>query len=167
MEPHVAHNQVLFELEVDDGWPPVSGERVWVKPLGSDLYVVDSAPWFVRDIAVGDTIRAVADDEESVPVFQELMERSEHVTIQLVCFRSGPLDGDVERALEVFARLGVEGEGLEQFGMLALDIKPTDPLAEVYAVLTAGVANGSWDYSEGRVTDEWLAITANDGPAES
>ncbi len=112
----------------------------------------------IRYSSVGDIIQAVSPDSESVPVFREMLERSEHVTIQLVCFGTGPLEGDVERVLERFEKLGVEGEMAEQFGIVALDIKPTDPLAEVKRVLMTGVDDGSWDYAEGRVTDEWLNL---------
>ncbi|MFL6061625.1 MAG: DUF4265 domain-containing protein [Marmoricola sp.] len=150
----------MFDLEVDDsGWPPVGAERVWAFHLGGDRYRIDNPPWFVRDLAVGDVVRAQAPNADSHPVFVELVERSDHVTIRLVCFRSGPLKGDLARALEPFTALGVDGEGAAQHGLIALDIQPTAPLPAVVSALRAGVEDGSWEYEEGRITQDWIEAT--------
>lgn len=151
---------VVFELEVRDGWPPVASERVWAYRAGDDTYVIDNPPWFVRDLAVGDVVRATSSDAGSQPVFNELLQRSDHVTIRLICFRSGPLEGDLSRAIEPFKRLGVYAEGASQYGMLALDISSTDPFTEVVRILRAGVADGSWEFEEGRITQSWIEATA-------
>jgi hypothetical protein len=50
--------RVVFELAVEDGWPPVGSERVWAHHLGGDRYRIANAPWFARDLAVGDVVRA-------------------------------------------------------------------------------------------------------------
>lgn len=149
---------VVFELDVQDGWPPVASERVWAYDRGDDTYVIDNPPWFVRDLAVGDVVRAMSPYAASQPVFQQLMRRSDHVTIRLACFRSGPPAGDLARAIEPFRRLGVYAEGAGQYGMVALDIAPTDPMAEIVDVLRAGVADGSWEFEEGRVTEAWRDV---------
>lgn len=159
MEPDVeepdAH--VVFELTVEDGWPPAGSERLWAYSLGDDRYRIDNVPWFVRDLAVADVVRAQVPSPESNPVFEEVLERSDHVTIRLICFRSGPLGGDQARALEPFTALGVYGEGAAQYGMVALDIEPTAPLAAIVAALRRGVEDGSWEYEEGRITQAWIA----------
>ena len=148
--------QVIFELEVEEGWPPVASERVWAYDVGDNRYVIDNVPWFVPDLAVGDLVRAVSPDSQSHPIFQRLLERSDHVTIRLICPRNGPLAGDLALAKEPFARLGVYAEGVAQYGMLALDVKPGDPLDDIAAVLGAGVDNGSWEMEEGRITQAWI-----------
>ena len=150
---------VVFELAVEDGWPPVGSERVWAHHLGGDRYRIANAPWFVRDLAVGDVVRAQAPDSGSHPVFVELLERSGHVTIRLICFRRGPLAGDLAQALEPFTALGVYGEGAQQYGMLALDIEPAAPLPAIVSRLRQGVEDGSWEYEEGRVTPAWITAT--------
>lgn len=150
---------VVFELTVEDGWPPVASERVWAFDLGGDQYRIDNAPWFVRDLAVGDVVRAHAPDADSDPVFADLVQRSDHITIRLVCFRDGPTEGDLTRALEPFTTLGVYGEGASQYAMLALDIEPTAPLPAVVSTLRRGVENRSWEYEEGRITQAWVDAT--------
>ncbi|MGO4604582.1 DUF4265 domain-containing protein [Terrabacter sp. 2YAF2] len=81
----------IFELAVEDGWPPVGSERAWAFHLGEDRYRIDNPPWFVPDLAVGDVVRAEASQPDSHPVFKEIVQRSDHVTIRLICFRDGPL----------------------------------------------------------------------------
>jgi hypothetical protein len=142
----------------------VGAERVWAHALGADRYVIDNPPWFVPDLAVGDIVRAVPPDPRAHPVFQELLHRSDHVTLRLVCFRGGPLGGDLAAAKAPFTRLGVYAEGAAQFGMLALDVTPADPLEQLIAVLRAGVADGSWEFEEGRVTQGWIDALPDPSP---
>jgi hypothetical protein len=149
---------VIFDLEVDEGgWPPVSAERVWATHLDGERYCIENAPWFVRDLAVGDIVRARAFDEESHPTFIELLERSDHITIRLICFRDGPLGGDLGRAAAPFVSMGAWAEGAPQYNMLALDIEPSLPLADVKGLLERGSNDGTWAYEEGRITPAWLA----------
>lgn len=153
--------RVVVPLEVVDGWPPVSAERLWAFDLGNDRYRLDNVPWFARDLAVGDVVHAVSPDADSQPVLRGLLERSEHVTVRLIVFRSGPLAGELARAIERFAQQGVYAEGAEQFGMVALDIDPTSDLPAIVATLRTGVAEGSWEYEEGRITSAWIAATGS------
>lgn len=108
---------------------------------------------------MGDLVRAHAPDADSNPVFSELVQRSDHITIRLVCFREGPMQGDLARALEPFTALGVYGEGASQYGMLALDILATAPLSAIASTLRRGVEDGSWEYEEGRITQAWIDAT--------
>ena len=160
LDPGPSRAHVIFPLvQDDDGWPPVGSERVWAVPLGDDRYCIDNAPWFVRDLAVGDIVRAIPEGPRSNPVFRDMLRPSEHVTIRLVCFRDGALEGDLARALEPFTKLGVYGEGVKQYRMLALDIEPTAPMEHVVALLRGGAAEGWWEYEEGRITPAWIAAS--------
>lgn len=160
LDPGPSRAHVVFPLvQDDDGWPPVSSERVWAVPLGDDQYRIDNAPWFVWDVAVGDIVRAISEGPTSHPVYAAMLRPSDHVTIRLVCFRSGPLQGDLARALEPFTRLGVYGEGVKQYGMLSLDIEPSAPMQQLVALLRRGADDGWWEYEEGRITPAWIAAT--------
>lgn len=93
-ERPMAH--VVFDLEVDeDGWPPVASERVWAFAVGDDLYEIDNAPWFVPGVAAGDVARAVPTTPESDPVFVNVDRFSDHSSVRVICFRAGPLAGDL------------------------------------------------------------------------
>lgn len=160
LNPGAPRAHVVFPLvQDDDGWPPVGSERVWALPLGADTYRIDNVPWFVRNIAVGDIVRAIPDSPTTHPLFIEVVQPSDHVTIRLICFRSGGLQGDLGKALAPFTRLGVYGEGVTQYGMLALDIEPSAPIEQVVALLRQGVSDGWWEYEEGRITPAWIAAT--------
>lgn len=89
-----------------------------------------------------------------------MVTRSDRVTVRLIVFRGGPLEGDLARALEPFTTLGVYGEGASQYGMLALGIGPEAPLDRVVVTLRRGVENGSWEFDEGRITPAWVEATS-------
>lgn len=150
---------VIFPLEVDaDGWPPVSAERVWARPLGDDKYRLDNAPWFVRDIAEGDVVRAIPPDDSSWPVFVERLAWGGNCTIRVIPSSSAPLETTLEAVLDLFANHGVTGEGAGSYPIVALTIPREADARAVKDLLRQGEADGRWEYEEGCVSDAWLAI---------
>ncbi len=150
--------KVRFELEPDeDGWPPVAGESLWAVPLGGNRYRLDNTPWFVRGVSCYDVVEAVAPDAQSVPVVQRLVERSGHLTVRVLPLQDRSVNG-LELLIAEFNALGVECEGDQHHGLVALDIPPSTPLAPVKERLVAGEAAGRWEYEEGAVSDFWLAL---------
>ena len=109
----------------------------------------------MRETAVGDVVRAVTTGAGEFPVVVELLEPSDRVTVRVICFRSGPLGGDLQRVIDVFAPLGAQAEGAEQYGMVALDIPPVADLPAIIATLCAGRDDGSWTFEEGSITEAW------------
>ncbi len=151
---------VVFPLEVDDqGWPPVSAERVWAYSLGDNEYRIDNTPWFVRDLACDDVVSATAPDDASHPVFSHMVRKSEHLTIRIICFRRGPLEGNLQAVVDAFIPLGVFAEGVTQYGMVALDVPRTAALRPIFDRLVTGQEDGSWEWEEGRINDAWRAAT--------
>jgi hypothetical protein len=51
----------------------------------------------------------------------------------------------------------VPGEGIEQYGMVALDVPPDADLAAVKRLLREGERDGWWEYEEGCTGDAWQA----------
>ncbi|MEU4744782.1 DUF4265 domain-containing protein [Actinosynnema sp. NPDC023658] len=153
--------KVVFDLPTDeDGWPPVGTEGLWAIPLPERDHVrLDNIPWFAPDVAAGDVVRVRA-DEDGVLRVVERVEWSGHCTIRLIVYRKGPLAGDRQRVLDMFAALGVEGEGLAQYGMVALDVPPEVDLAAVKRMLKDGKADEWWAYEEGCIGDAWEAAEA-------
>ncbi len=154
-----ALSKVMVNLEVADGWPPVGVEGLWAERVGGDLYRIANAPWFAPGLAVDDVVRVVLVEGEEHPWVVEVVEPSDHVTVRLIVFAEGPLGGDLGRALEEFTRLGVYGEGVEQYSMLALDIVPENPHREVHQLLLQGNTEGWWTFQEARMTQQWLDAT--------
>ncbi|WP_326722257.1 DUF4265 domain-containing protein [Streptomyces sp. NBC_00243] len=58
-------------------------------------------------------------------------------------------------------QLGVDGEGIEQFRVVALDVPPTADLAQVQRLLNHGVAKEWWHMEEGCFTTEWRAASGD------
>jgi hypothetical protein len=50
------HQRMEFRLEIEENWPPVSTETLWVESVGAGSYKIDNAPFFVKNIAVGDIV---------------------------------------------------------------------------------------------------------------
>jgi Domain of unknown function (DUF4265) len=151
--------KIRFALEQDaDGWPPVRHEGLWAVPLGRDTFRLGNTPWFARDIATGDVVRAELRDENWW--FLERLQRSGNCTIRVTPFRHGPIQGDRKAVLQMFAPLGAKGEGVDQFGMVVFDVPPAADLAAIQALLRRGFEEGWWDYEEGCVGEAWLETAA-------
>jgi hypothetical protein len=149
--------KVVFELPQDeDGWPPVGSEGLWALSMSADVVQLENSPWFVRGVANGDWIR-IRRDEHGVLWAEERVKWSGYCTIRVIPFRSGPLEGSRQRVLEEFVPLGVTGEGVQQYGLVALDVPPDADLAAVKGLLERGQRDGWWEYEEGCVGDAWLA----------
>lgn len=67
--------------------------------------------------------------------------------------------GGRQAVLDLFAPFAVTGGGVEQFGMVALDVPPQADLPAVKALLTSGEADGRWTFEEGCIGDAWVAIS--------
>jgi hypothetical protein len=150
--------RVRFDLPDDgSGWPPASSEGLWAAPLPEPHHVrLDNAPWFVRGAAADDVYRVSADGD-GVLWAVESVSWSGNCTIRVIVFRDGPLAGDMGRALGTFAPFGVDGEGMEQYRLLALNVPPEADLAAVKRVLKEGATNGWWAFEEGCVGEDWQA----------
>ncbi len=150
--------KVRFKLEKDDeGWPPVESEGLWAEPLGEGRYRVDNTPWFVRNLAADDVVIVLAGNDDVLWATGRA-EWSGRLTIRIVPSRDGPLHGDRQAVLDSFEVLGVTGEGIEHYNMVALDVPADADLAAVKQLLRAGEADGRWDYEEGCVSEAWIAM---------
>jgi Domain of unknown function (DUF4265) len=149
--------KVVFELpQDDDGWPPAGSEGLWAVPVTPDVVRLDNTPFFVRGVAAGDLIRVRRGEDGQVRA-DERLQWSGHCTIRIIVFRDGPLGGSRQRVLDVFAPLGVTGEGIEQYRMVALDVPPDADIAAVKQLLRDGTRDGWWEYEEGCISDAWQA----------
>jgi hypothetical protein len=59
--------------------------------------------------------------------------------------------------LGAFAPLGVDGQGIKQFGMVSLNVPPDVDLAAVKGLLQRGERDGWWAYEESCIGDAWAA----------
>ena len=150
--------RVRFQLRPDDDdWPPVASEGLWAVPLGGDLVRLDNIPWFARDVASGDTFRT-STDSDGVRWATDKVAWSGNCTVRVIPFPDGALVGSGQAVLDAFAPLGVAGVGLEQLGMVALNVPPDADLGAVKRLLRQGVQDDWWDYEEGCIGQAWLSV---------
>ncbi|HEX2212988.1 MAG TPA: DUF4265 domain-containing protein [Mycobacterium sp.] len=151
--------KVRFLLPRDDeGWPPAESEGLWAEPMGDDLYRIDNTPWFVRNLSQDDIVKALA-GSDGVLWAVEKVEASGRQTVRVIARSDGPLRGDPVAVRESFESLGVPCEVMQQpVRMAALDIPSEVRSRDVKALLVERQADGWWDFEEGCVTQEWLAI---------
>ncbi|WUJ90010.1 DUF4265 domain-containing protein [Streptomyces mirabilis] len=57
-----------------------------------------------------------------------------------------------QSVINAFQELGVDGEGIERFGMVALDVPPAADVAKVQRLLNHGVSEEWWDMEEECIT---------------
>ncbi|MDX3854164.1 DUF4265 domain-containing protein [Streptomyces sp. AK02-01A] len=152
------HVKVLFPLDQDeDGWPPVSTEGLWAVRLDGDAVRIDNTPWFVTNVACGDIVR-VNEDVDGQLRAVEKVKWSGNCPIRVIPFRDGRFEGELSPVIELFAPVGVTGEGLAQFGLVALNVPGDVDLATVQELLWRGSDEGWWDFDEGCVGDAWTAL---------
>ncbi|NEC84761.1 DUF4265 domain-containing protein [Streptomyces sp. SID12501] len=152
--------KVHFRLEIEDDWPPAGVESLWALDQGNGTVKLDNIPWFVRGVACGDVV-AASPDEEGMLWAGDVVLPSENCTIRLIVLREGGSGAARQSVLNAFDRLGVCGEGIERFGMVALDVPPTADLVQVQRLLNHGVTKEWWEMEEGCVTARWRTLTAN------
>jgi hypothetical protein len=149
--------RVVFDLAPVDGWPPARTERLWAVRVDDDHARLDNTPFFARGFAAGDVVLIAADDE-GVHWVKRAVEYSGNCTIRIIPFGGGRRVEARQAVLDAFAPLGVAGEGIEQFGLVALTVPSTADIPTVKRLLIQGADEGRWDYEEGSVTPEWRAI---------
>jgi hypothetical protein len=149
-------------MEVDDGWPPVGVESLWAIDQGDGTVQLANTPWFAQGIASGDLLR-VEVDADGLRWAVEIAQASGHCTFRLIVLRDGGSEIARREVLESFHRFGTTGEGIEQFGMVALDVPPDADYGRIRELLEHGEAQGWWEWDEGCATAAWIATAANAG----
>jgi len=88
-------------LEVNDDLYGVTGERVWAKALGDDLYEIRNTPWHTCDVSWGDVVRAVPEKENQWPKVLEVVRRSGNRTVHIFFLKAAT---DTDKA-EILGKL--------------------------------------------------------------
>ncbi|MYZ34511.1 MULTISPECIES: DUF4265 domain-containing protein [unclassified Streptomyces] len=146
--------RVLFPLEQDDGWPPVASERLWAIPVDVDLVRIDNVPWFVRDLSLNDIVRTRTDPRGALEAVRKIS-WSGNCTVRIIPYEPGRFSGDSQAIIDIFSPLGVQAEGIEQFGMIALNVPPSADISGVKGLLIRGSEADWWDYEESCIGKAW------------
>jgi hypothetical protein len=96
---------VKVVVELPNHWA-ASGESMWARPLGNDLYELENSPFHAYDLNYRDVVYAVADDPQCKPIVRRVERRSGRRTLRVVFLESV---GEPQRTLLL--------KGLDQFGV--------------------------------------------------
>ncbi|WP_303392153.1 DUF4265 domain-containing protein [Kitasatospora sp. NA04385] len=83
----------------------------------------------------------------------ETVQASENCTIRLIVLKDG---GSADRVGDL-PPAWRDRRGIEQFGMVALDVPPEADIQRIRTLLEHGDAKGWWHWEEGCVTAAWEA----------
>ena len=127
------HRRLIAKLDVVDGYPPADREGLWCVPDGIGTFVLDSIPFFVDGLALGDVVSA--EDDENEELILEKVERSGgHSTVRVVFFGDYDIN-EVQRLRNEIVGAGCESEFDLQRGIVAIDVPSRVELAPLESML--------------------------------
>lgn len=95
---------VTFGMTPDEeGWPPIGSETLWAQPLGEGRYRLDTVPFFVPDLAVGDVVTAAPDDDGRLWA-QRRESTGGHGTIRVIPLLDGSLLGSTQALVSALSQ---------------------------------------------------------------
>lgn len=111
------NTRVTFELQEDDsGYPPVSSERLWAKPLPNGNFKLDNIPFYASGVSTGDEVEA--DQVDGELIFRRVAIASGNST-----FRILPIDVATNTTIRNdLAALGCRSEFNQHVGVIAVEI---------------------------------------------
>jgi len=142
------HIQVVFKLQRVNDYPPASRERIWAKLLNDTECQVDSIPFFVNGISLGDVITIVQRKDKYH--FAGLVAESGHSTLRVIFFD----EGRISSLRSELRKMGCSSELFSKLGLIAIDVPPNVSLQNVAALLTQGENQGYWEYEEAALSDK-------------
>jgi hypothetical protein len=144
--------QVYFLFDPTGEWPPVPSEGLRVEALPDGTFRLIEAPFFVRNVAVDDVVRAEKDD--GVLWAGERVSWGGHQTLR-VTPRRDPALVTCGQVLEQFRALGLVGEELEEYELVAFDVPPSVPVQPIKDLLVSGETRNLWWYEEACIGASW------------
>ncbi len=109
--------ELLFTLDIDDDWPPISVEGVPCTQLAVG-YQIDVAPLFVKDLSVGDVIAVVFDTDGNVSSWNHITQ-SNRSTIWLLRVAK---TNDIESILKELRSFDCNTVQLPKLGSYSIDV---------------------------------------------
>lgn len=111
-----AMTELMFQLDVEDDWPPVAKECL-VGTAAKSGYRIAVPPLFVKDLSVGDVIAIERDSEGDVAAWSHI-ERSNHSTVWIMVHG----ENSIEDAIECLKKLKCNIERFEEYRYFAIDV---------------------------------------------
>jgi hypothetical protein len=157
--PEADEELVRIYVHLLDRDPP-SGERMWARALGEDLYEVRNVPFEAYELNWGDVVHAVAPSEELAPQVRSVVKRSGHLTVRLIVNDD---DLSVSERETLFERLNELEAFYEHAGgrLYCFDVEPQADYDEVRSLLIAERDAGRLVFEEA-----WRPRPTDDAPQD-
>ena len=140
---------MVFAIDVEDGWPPVSSESVWCEEVESGYRLVN-VPFFISGLAFGDVFAAEPDPVNNSVFEFEVISKSGHSVVWLL----NNNDIDLTRFKEHLLEIGCSIESMMKFSLCSIDVPPGidierfDCLIQEYESKGVDFAYPVWRYGE-------------------
>ena len=123
--------------------PDVGYENLWAAPIKGETYRIESIPFFVYGVSLGDIVKASPDGEGRLQ-FEKVLQPSGHKTLRA---RSDDFIKHATRLKSVISHLRKLSSDVEVLNsrLLAIDIPPSANLETITKYLT-NRAKVSWEY---------------------
>ena len=110
---------------------------MWALDLGDKLYELDNAPWFARDLALGDIVKCEVVGD-TLPRILEVVKPSGNWTVRVFVPDSPNQEAVKREIMDFVAGAGCKYEGFgKQKGLIAVTIPSDVDLGNVLAQLRA------------------------------
>jgi hypothetical protein len=145
----VTTEKLVFALEIDDGWPPISAEGVWCEKV-DDNYKLLNTPFFIPDLACGDIFKAIPDPINQNIFEFDVIEESGNSVIWVM----NNNDLDIQPFTETLQKIGCVFEGFPRYSLLAVDVPSTvdilalEELLDLFEELGLDFAYPVWRFGE-------------------
>jgi len=135
--------KVLFRVVGAKG--EVDVETLWAHELGGDMYRLANIPFYAYSISWEDTVYAPFSNEEQLPTFERVIEKSGNRTIRIV-FDQPVQDGNPsDQILQGLVELGCSYEGASP-EYVSINVPIDVDLDKVTAYLIASEVN--WEHAD-------------------
>jgi uncharacterized protein DUF4265 len=140
--------EVRFEIEKDaEGYPKSrDSEALLCKPLNPEcsLCVVASVPFYLRNVAYGDTV-STEEDPPGYLQFKEVVERSKYSVYRILLHDSTKKDEVISKLLDFEVLLEQDGN------LIAVAVPPEADSDGIVDYILEGKRNGLWGAQDGYI----------------
>jgi hypothetical protein len=137
--------KMLYRLEPDDdGYPPVSTEGLWVRPLDSGTVILDNIPFYAKGIAPGDEL-AVLVGADGETWFQALVSSGGRSVFRI----HAESDQQVAKIREELLGLGTPSEVDSKTYLIAVEVPANADISPILDYLVVGQDSSRFDFEEG------------------
>ena len=129
--------KLVFAIETEDEWPPVSSESVWCERIGPNYRILNT-PFFIKGLAYGDVFSATP-DPTSAQIFEfNVIEQSGNSVVWIL--NNDRID--ISKFVEAIEALNCEIEGFPKFSLYSIKVPKTIDLSALDQLIKSWESKG-------------------------